>query len=266
MTTTHRPLAVVTGASSGIGRAIADELVEHGYDLVVAAEDGRVQDTARELSGRGCDVVAVQADLSTREGVDRLHDEVAATGRPVRAGVLNAGIANGGDFADSDLDADLRLVDLNCRGTVHLAKHLVREMAAAGEGMLLFTSSVAAGAPGPYQATYAASKAFVQSFAASLRHELRETGVTVTTLVPGPTDTEIFDRGGLRGTRLGEGGKKDPAEVAREAYRGMVDGKAQVVTADPVMKAGFAASGNSTIPEQAGAAAVAHQTRPGSAD
>jgi len=260
---THRPLAVVTGASSGIGRALAAELVEHGYDVVAAAEDDAVHVTAEELSGLGCEVRAVQVDLSTREGCERLHDEVAGTRRPVAVLVLNAGVAVGGeDLVHTPLEDHLRLVDLNCRSTVHLAHRFVREMVTEGEGRVLVTSSVAAFAPGPYQTTYAASKAFGHLFAEGLRHELQGTGVTVTSLLPGPTDTEIFSRGGLGGTGIAEGRKDDPADVARRAYQGMVEGRANVVTASLPMKAQVAASG--LIPDRLAAAVAARQTRPGS--
>jgi short-subunit dehydrogenase len=258
----HPPLALVTGGSSGIGRALAGQLVERGFDVVIAAEDDGVHQAAQELGEHGCDVGAVQVDLATADGPERLHQEVAGTGRPLAAAALNAGVAVGGEFAHTSLDDDLRLVDLNCRSTVHLAKLVIRDMVAAGQGRLLFTSSIAAAAPSPYQATYGASKAFVHSFAEALRHELRGTGVTVTSLMPGPTDTAIFERGGLQSTAIATGHKDDPADVARDAVGAMLDGRAVVVTGPVTNRVQVAAAG--LLPSEMAATLVARQTRPGS--
>jgi uncharacterized protein len=257
-----QPLALVTGGSSGIGRALAARLVERGFDVVVAAEDDGVHEAARTLADHGGDVRAVQVDLTTAAGAERLHDEVAGAGRPLAAAALNAGVAVGGEFLHTSLDDDLRLVDLNCRSTVHLAKLVVRDMVAAGEGRLLFTSSIAGAAPSPYQATYGASKAFVHSFAEALRHELRGTGVTVTSLVPGPTDTAIFERGGLESTAIATGRKDDPADVARDAVDAMLDGRAVVVTGPVTNRVQVAAAG--LLPSWVAAHLVARRTRPGS--
>ncbi len=229
---TDRPLAVVTGASTGIGRALAAELGARGYDLVVAAEEGRIETAATELAAAGTEAIAVQVDLATPDGVEELHRHVHELGRPVAAAALNAGIGTNGRFDQNALQDDLRVVDLNVRSTVHLAKLLVRDMLAAGAGRLLVTSSVAAVAPGPYQATYSASKAFVHSFAEALRHELKDTGVTVTSLMPGPTDTDFFARADMEdNTRLGRSDRKDdPAEVAKDAVDALLDGRASVVS------------------------------------
>jgi uncharacterized protein len=234
-------LALVTGASSGIGLALARELAAHGHDLVVAAEDPGIHDVARELQhGPGVAVTAVQVDLATGDGVEELHRRLRAEGRPVAVAAVNAGIAVGGRFAESDLAADLRLVDVNVRSVVHLTKLLVRDMLADGPdggpvgGRLLLTSSIVAGLPGPYYATYAASKAFVQSFADALRHELRRTPVSVTALLPGPTATAIFERAGMGRTWVGRGPKDDPARVARDGYAALTRGARRVVAGSPV--------------------------------
>jgi short-subunit dehydrogenase len=260
-TPAHRRRALVTGASSGIGRALAEQLVEHGYDVVLAADDDAVQDVAAELDERGCEVSAVQVDLSTHDGVEELNRR-ATLGGPLQVAALNAGIANGGEFAGSELDRDLQLVDLNCRSTVHLAKLVLPGMVQEGEGALLFTSSIAAAAPGPYHATYGASKAFVQSFAHALRHELRDTGVTVTTVLPGPTDTEIFERGGMESTAIAQGRKDDPADVAKDAIEAMQEGRAEVIIGPVTNKAQVAAA--KLLPDPLAAAVAARQTKPGS--
>src|SRR3954469_21884371 len=261
--TAGRPLAVVTGASSGIGRELAAQFAENGYDLVVAAEDERIESVARSFTGNGVQAVPVQANLATFDGVEDLYQAIRATGRP-DAVAINAGVGVGGDFArDNDLADELRLIGLNLTGAVHLARCVLPDMIAAGRGGLLFTSSIAATAPGPYHATYAASKAFLLSFAEAIRYELRDTGVTVTALMPGPTDTEFFDRAGMEGTKLREQTAKDnPAEVAREGFEALMAGKDHVVAGSMKNKAQVAAG--RIMPETAKAATQARQTEPGS--
>ena len=154
---TPRPLALVTGASSGIGLELARLLAGDGHDLVVNAEDDALQTAAEELRASGGDVVAVQADLRTPEGVQKVHAAVTAVGRPLEVACLNAGIGLGRAFVDQDLDRALAVVDLNVRSTVHLAHLVLRDMVARDRGRLLITSSVASTQPGAFQAVYNAS-------------------------------------------------------------------------------------------------------------
>lgn len=228
-TTSTAPLALVTGASTGIGRAFAQLLAENGYDVVIAAEEPEIHQAAAEIAETGQQAIAVQADLATEAGVQNLWEATIRTGRRPVVGVLNAGIGVNGRFDQTALDDDLALIDLNVRSTVHLAKLLSREMVANGKGRLLVTSSIAAVAPGPYHATYAASKAFVHSFAEGIREELKDTGVTVTSLMPGPTETEFFSRADMEDTKIGQADKDDARDVARDGYDAMMEGKASVV-------------------------------------
>jgi short-subunit dehydrogenase len=259
-----RPLAVVTGASSGIGRELAVQFAEGGFDLIVAAEDERIDSAARSFAEHGVQAIPVRADLATFNGVENLYQAIQATGRVPEALAVNAGVGVGGDFArDNDLADELRLIALNVTGAVHLAKRALPGMIASGRGGVLFTSSIAATAPGPYHATYAASKAFLLSFAEALRYELRDSGVTVTALMPGPTDTEFFDRAGMQGTKLREQtAKDDPAEVARDGYQALMAGKDHVVAGSVKNKAQAAAG--RIMPETAKAATQARETEPGS--
>lgn len=222
-----RPLALVTGASSGIGRALAEELARRGFDLLLAAEDGGVAEAAAELDGP-TRVRAEQGDLRTREGVEQL---VSALDEAVPDVVcLNAGVDLGGRFVETELQDQLDLVQLNVVANVHLAHRLLPGMVERGSGRLLFTASIAAVAPGPFQTTYSASKAFVHSFAGGLRHELRGTGVTVTSMLPGPTDTAIFARAGMLDTWIGTRAPKDsPQQVARDGIEATLAGRRQVV-------------------------------------
>src|SRR4051794_38462100 len=218
--TTQRPLAVVTGASSGIGLELARQFAEHGYDLLIAAEDDGITTAAQALSGEsGTSVRPVRTDLATFEGVEELYGAIQSDGRPLEAIAINAGRGAGGDFTrDTDLRDELNIIDLNVTSTVHLAKRVLPDMVARQNGKVLFTSSIAATMPGAYQAVYNASKSFVQSFAQAIRNELKDTGVTITALMPGPTDTEFFDRAQMQDTSVATGPKDDPAEVARDGF------------------------------------------------
>ncbi len=226
-------LAVVTGASSGIGYSLARDLAKRGYDLVVCSAGQRLQGAAQTFEGLGTEVIEVQADLATRQGVDELWSRLQQTGRPVDVACLNAGIGVGGLFAETSLDQELNMIELNCAGTVQLAKHLVPTMVARGEGRLLFTASIAGEMVAPREAVYAATKAFVLSFAHSLRYELRDTGVTVTALQPGPTDTDFFHRAGMDNTEVGQKGKteSEPDDVARQGLDALFAGRDHVYSA-----------------------------------
>jgi uncharacterized protein len=212
-------LAVVTGASSGIGFELARQFAEHGFDLVVVAEDEGIGEAADELRDLRVEVEPVQADLTRAADVDRLWERVRARGRPLAAIAINAGVGVGGPFVDNDLEDELRLIDLNVVSVVRLAKYAVRDMVSRGSGRILLTSSIAAEAPAPFLAVYGASRAFVQSFAEALHYELKDTGVTVTALQPGPTDTSFFER-------VEE--KDDPAELARHGFEAMMAGEHRV--------------------------------------
>jgi uncharacterized protein len=221
-------LAVVTGASSGIGFELAKLLAENDFEVLMVAEND-VDAAAARLAVAGAKVMPLRADLSTYEGNERVIATVAAYGQAVDVLALNAGVGVAGAFLETPMDADLALLELNINSPVRLTKRLLPDMVASGEGRVLITSSIAGTMPGPYYATYAASKAFLLSFAEAIRHELKDTGVTVTALMPGPTDTEFFDRAGMQDTPVYEGKKDDPAGVARDALRALMSGDDKVV-------------------------------------
>ncbi len=226
-----RPLALVTGASSGIGLELARIFAENGFDLIVCAEDPGIAVAAEALSATGgAAVKSVRADLATTEGVEELIATVTSTGRPLDALALNAGIANGGAFLDTSLEDDLRVIALDVVSAVHLSKRLLPAMVARGSGKVLVTASVASLMPGPYYATYAASKAFLLSFAEAVRHELKDTGVTITSLLPGPTDTDFFEASHMEDTPVAKGPKDDPAKVAQDGFDAMMKGHGDVVS------------------------------------
>jgi short-subunit dehydrogenase len=261
--TPQRPLALVTGASTGIGLELARQFADHDFDLIIAAHDEELRDARRDLEGRGGTVEAVPVDLATPEGVEELWRRVRATGRPLAAAALNAGRGAGGAFAGgTDLADELETIDLNVRSTVHLAKHVATDMATRGDGRILFTSSIASTMPGTYQAVYNASKSFVQSFALALRAELRDQGVTVTSLMPGPTDTEFFARADMLDTKVGAGDKDDPADVARDGFEALMNGDERVVSASRKTKLQGRAS--RLMPDRLKAAMHADMAEPGS--
>jgi short-subunit dehydrogenase len=256
-------LAVVTGASDGIGYELARQFAEHGYEVVVCAEDAGIVEARQALEQLGGQVHEVRADLSRREGVEELWRRVTALGRPVDALALNAGVGHGKSVKDADLERLLQIVDLNCRSVVHLAKLCIEQMAQRRSGKILVTSSVASTMPGPFEAVYAASKAFDQSFAQALRNELKDSGITVTALMPGPTETNFFHRAGLDDTKVGAGPKDDAAQVAAEGFEALMAGKDHVVAG--ALKNKLQAAAAKVIPEKVKAQLHRRKAEPGSA-
>ena len=255
-----RPLALVTGASSGIGLELARQFAGAGFDLVVTAEDAELAVAAEQLRAVGGQVLAVQADLRTAGGVEKVWAAVQERGCPLEAAALNAGAGLGRSFVEQDLDDVLSLVDLNVRSTVHLAHRVLRDMVARDRGRVLLTSSIASTMPGPFQAVYNASKSFVQSLATALQEELRGSAVTVTCLMPGPTRTEFFERGGLTDTALGRGPKDDPADVARQGFDALMAGKRRVVAAS--LRTRAMEAGTKVLPDPLKALAHRFLTQP----
>lgn len=258
-------LAVVTGGSGGIGYALAKQFVQHGYDVVIAADDaGKLGDAARMLGAgkSGAAVETVQADLATGDGVETLYRALSGKGRPVDVLCVNAGIGSGGPFVETDLGRELTLIGLNVTGAVHLTKLVLRDMAKRNAGKILFTSSIASTSPDPFEAVYGASKSFLRSFAESLRNELKDTGVGITVLMPGVTDTEFFHRADMDDTRAGAGKKDDPDMVAKAGFDALMAGKDKVVSG---LFNKTVTAVNNVLPEAASAALHRKLSEPGSA-
>jgi uncharacterized protein len=262
--TENRPLAVVTGASSGIGRELAKQFAAHDFDLVINAEDDAIADVGAELEATGVDVRTVRADLRTAEGVETLYAAVTAVGRPVSAAALNAGVGRGGAFLDTDLDDEIEIIDVNITSTVRLAKRLLRDMAARDEGRVLITSSIASTMPGSFQAVYNASKSFLQSFAEAVANELKDTGVTITSLMPGPTETNFFHRADMDDTKVGTSAKDDPAQVAAQGFEALMKGTDKLVAGSVGTKAQGLA--NKVLPDKLKSAAHRRMAEPGSGE
>jgi short-subunit dehydrogenase len=260
-TASNRQLAVITGASSGIGLELAKQCAANGFDLIICAEDRGIQTAATAIESKfAVHVQAIQLDLSARNGVEQLATEIRSSARAVDALLLNAGVGVGGRFLETSLDAELKMVALNCNHTLHLAKRLIPDMVARRSGRVLITASIASTAPSPYHTIYGATKAFVMSFAEGLREELADTGVTVTALQPGPTDTNFFVRANMVNTPVGRAEKDDPADVAKRGFEAMMEGK------DAVLGGGFKSKlqglANEVLPETFKAKQSAKQAKP----
>ena len=226
--TGNRPLALVTGASTGIGYELAICCAKEGFDLLVVADQPKINEAAAQLRNYGVDVEAVETDLATREGVDKFYQGV--NGRPVDALLANAGHGLGGAFLDQDFEDVRHVIDTNITGTIYLIQKVGRDMRAQGRGRILITGSVAGFTPGTYNAVYNGSKAFIDSFSFALRAELKDSGVTVTCLMPGATETEFFERAGMEDTKVGQSEKDDPADVAKVGFEAMMKGEGDVVS------------------------------------
>ena len=264
MATEHeRKLAVVTGASSGIGLELARQCVDHGFDVVICSDTTEIYDAAAELADGEVTVEPVCADLSTYEGCEQLLEAVWGDGRPVDALLLNAGIGVGGEFIATELDDELRAIGLNCAAPVHIAKRILPQMVARGSGRVLVTASIASTAPAPYLAVYGATKAFDLSLAEALRQEVAGTGVTVTALQPGPTDTSFFERANMEDTKVAQGKLDDPADVARDGFDAMMAGKESVIAAS--LRSQMQGWAHEVLPESVKARMQGRQTEPGSA-
>lgn len=222
-----KQFAVVTGASAGIGRALAHQCASHGFDLLIAADQAAIEDAATELRATGVEVDALMVDLSTTDGVDQLMQAIGS--RPVDALLANAGRGLGEGFLDQDWDEARLVIDTNVVGTTYLIHQVGRTMRTRGSGKILITGSIAGLMPGSFQAIYNGSKAFLDSFSYALRNELKDSGVTVSVLMPGATETEFFERAHMGDTKVGTAKKDDPADVAKVGFEAMMSGEADVV-------------------------------------
>jgi short-subunit dehydrogenase len=260
----NRPVAVVTGASSGIGYELAKQFAINGFDLLIASASSQIENAACDLRGLGAAVETLQVDLATYEGVEKLYDRIQSNSRPLDSAAINAGVGVTGDFArDTDLKNELNLINLNVTSPVHLAKRILPDMIAAGHGRILFTSSIAGTMPAPFEAVYGASKAFLSSFAQAIRNELKDTGVTITALMPGATETNFFHRAGMDDTKLGVSEKDDPTEVAREGFEALMAGRDHVVAGS--FKNKLQAAAGHGLPDPMLAEMHRKQSEPGSA-
>jgi len=216
--------AVITGASSGIGFELAKCCAEAGADIIIAADTPEIFEAAEKLKATGVRVEAVEADLATLAGIDELYMRVQQSGHRPDVIIANAGRGLGHGFLEQDFAEVRRVIDTNITGTTYLLQKFARDLVGRRHGRILITGSIAGVIPGAFQAVYNGTKAFVDSFAYALGHEIEGSGVTVTVLMPGPTDTDFFETADLMDTRIGTGKKADPARVARDGFEAMLRG------------------------------------------
>lgn len=251
-------LALVTGASAGIGFHLAEGLADRGYDIVGVGASDRIEQLPARLPRTT--VHPVRADLATAEGVEAVWSAVASLGRPLEVVAMNAGMSLGGAFIDTDLDRELHMLALNVTSQVRLAKHVTRHMAQRRSGRILITSSLSALTPTPYESIYGPTRAFMASFAQGLREEMREHGVSVTALLPGATATEFHDRAGMQNTAFGDNStKNDPQLVASRGLEALFAGRDHVVGGD--RRTRLDALKNKFLPEQVKARSFAKKSR-----
>ena len=258
--TGNKPLAMVTGGSSGIGFELAKQFAKNGFDVAISGSSDKVNEAADALRSLDAEAYPFKADASTYDGVEGFWTFTQGLGRPLEAAALNVGIGIGGAFVDNDLEDEFRLLAINVTGTVHMAKRVVQHMVKNGRGRILITSSVSATLPTPYETVYGPSKAFGYMFAESLREELRSTGVTVTALLPGATNSDFHVNAGMGDTKLGGQQKNDKTLVAKQGFEALMNDVDHVVGGDQETK--LQAIENRTIPEPVKAARQAELTRP----
>lgn len=225
-----KKLALVTGASTGIGFELASIAAEEGYDLLVAADEKLINAAAADFRQHGVDVFPVEADLSSKAGVDLVLNQLK--GRQIDVLCANAGTGTGGVFLEQEFDYWAHAIGTNITGTVYLLQEVLKQMVARRSGKVLVTGSIAGYIPGSFNAVYNASKAFIDNFTDALRNELKDVdGVTVTTLMPGATDTEFFARADMLDTMVGQDeDKDDPAKVARDGWHAMMKGEDRIIS------------------------------------
>jgi short-subunit dehydrogenase len=223
-------LAVITGASSGIGFELAKIAAHEGYDLIIAADEHQISDAADELRASGVGVVSVKTDLATSEGVKALVESIQAHRSQLELLMANAGVGLGHGFLDQDLARIRHIINTNVTGTMELIHAIGNLMRSQRSGKILITGSIAGFMPGTFQAVYNGTKAYLNSFSFALRNELKDSGVTVTCLMPGATDTRFFERADMLDTSVGQAKKDDPADVARVGFDAMMDREGDVVS------------------------------------
>ena len=228
-----RPFAVVTGASTGIGYELAKQFAQNGFDLLLASDSEAILEVQDTLEEFGTDIECMEVNLATHNGVELLTKAIRSYDRPVDVLAINPGVGVGGEFVTTKLREEINLINLNIISAVHLTKNMLKDMYENGQGKILFTSSVTTAMPAPCEAVYGASKAFLNSFADAIRNEAKDHGVTVTILMPEPTNTNFFHRANRDHSSVGSEGKleTDPVDIARQGFEAVMAGADRVFAA-----------------------------------
>jgi len=229
----NQKYALITGATSGIGLELARLFAKDQFNLIIVARNQQGLDqTAQELSETGVDVIPIACDLSKMDEVESLCTDIEQRGLPVHVLVNDAGQGLYGLFKDTELARELDIVHLNICATIILTKHFVKKMVERNEGRILNLASIASRTPGPWQSVYHGTKAFVLSFSEAIREELKDYNITVTALLPGPTDTDFFNKAEMQDSKIvqDKSSLSDPARVAKDGYEALMTGDDHVVS------------------------------------
>jgi uncharacterized protein len=229
---TQATYTLITGGTSGIGYELAKVFAGNGHNLIIVARDeNKLLETSRELQAFGVEVIPVPKDLFIKESPFALYDEIRQMGLTVDILVNDAGQGLYGEFATTDIYRELDIIQLNISSLVVLTKKFLQDMLQQGYGKILNLSSIASKAPGPLQSVYHGTKAFVQSFTEAVRNEVKDTGVTLTALLPGATDTDFFNKADMEESKIVQDGKlDDPAKVAKDGYEALMRGDDMVIS------------------------------------
>lgn len=223
---------LITGGTQGIGYELAKIFAANGHNLIIVARDeAELKSAQDELSGSGVDVITISKDLFEPDAAFELYDEVNAKGN-VEILVNNAAQGEYGLFADTDIQRELAIVQLNISSLIALTKLFLKDMLQAGEGKILNLSSIASKSPGPWNSVYHGTKAFVQSFTEALRSEVKDQNITVTALLPGATDTDFFNKANMQNSKAVQDKDKlaDPAKVAQDGYDALMNNDDMVIS------------------------------------
>lgn len=262
----EKSFAVITGASSGIGFELARQFGQNGFELLIASASDDIFEAQNELEEEGIIVEAIKVNLATYAGVENLVQGIKNYGKTPEAIVINAGVGVGGKFTETNLREEINLINLNIVSPVHLTKRVLPLLLEHEHGKILFTSSIASQMPSPFEAVYGASKAFLTSFADSIRNELKDSNITITVLMPGATNTNFFHRAHMDDTKAGSEMKyqNDPYEVARQGFEALMKGKDHIFSESILTKIqGYALK---IIPEKAKAQFHRKWSEPGSGE
>jgi short-subunit dehydrogenase len=229
----HQQYALVTGGTMGIGYELVKLLAKDGYNLVIVARnEDELQTVSNEMNAKyGVNVITIAKDLFVRDNAFDLYNEIKTRGIEISILINDAGQGYYGKFIDTDIHRELQIIDLNVASLVILTKKFLREMVVRGEGRILNLSSIASKMPGPWQSVYHGTKAFVQSFTEAIRSEVKDSGVTITALLPGATDTDFFNKAHMQDAKIVQEGKlDDPAKVAKDGYEALMNGDDMIVS------------------------------------
>jgi short-subunit dehydrogenase len=262
MKTIEKKYTLITGGTSGIGFELAKIFAREGFNLILVARDKTGLDKAQqELSALGADVITISKDLFDAKAPFQLYEEVQNRDLVVSILVNNAGQGVYGEFEDTNIERELDIIQLNISSLVVLTKLFLEDMLDRGEGKILNTSSIASKVPGPFQSVYNSTKAFVQSFSQALRNEVKDKGIVITTLLPGATDTDFFNKADMLDSKAVQDKDQlaDPADVAKDGYDALMKGDDMVISG---FKNKVQVAMSAILPDTAVAAKVHKQQEP----